>query len=67
MASKIYALYQGETNLADGTLAQIANKRNVKVRTLYFLLSPAYKKRKAKSKKPYLELVEIIDDEAGRM
>ncbi len=62
MAAKIYALYRGETNLMDGTLAQIAHKQNVKIRTLYYLLSPTYKRRKAKSKKPYLELVEIIDD-----
>lgn len=58
---KIYALYYGEENLMDGTLVQIAKRRNVKIRTLYFFLSKAYKRRSEKSKRPHLELVEIED------
>lgn len=42
---KIYALYKGEELLADGTLREISAKMGVKIRTLYFLSSPAYKKR----------------------
>ena len=69
MAAKIYALYKGERNLTDGTLAQIAHRQNVKIRTLYYMLSPTYKKRMAKRKGQSggcLELVEIVDDEGGR-
>ena len=63
MASKIYALYRGEINLMDGTLAEIARRKNVKISTLRYMLSQTYKRRKANAKGAYLELVEIIDAE----
>ena len=59
---KIYALYHGETNLMDGTLAEIAARRNCTMDTLRFMLRPVYKRRVEKASRLRLELVEIEDD-----
>ncbi|WP_302612752.1 hypothetical protein [uncultured Mitsuokella sp.] len=40
----IYALYKGEQNLADGTLAEISRKTG-KTNTLKWMTYPSYKKR----------------------
>ena len=67
MAAKIYALYRGDENLMDGTLAQIAAARGIKIETLRYMTSNVYKRRHEKAKHPRdcLELVEIVDDEMG--
>lgn len=41
----LYALYKGDKYLMDGTLRQIADRRGVKIETLWWMLSPAYRKR----------------------
>ena len=67
MAAKIYALYRGDENLMDGTLAQIAEARGIKIETLRYMASNVYKNRCERAKKPrdHFELVEIVDDEMG--
>lgn len=62
MAEKIYALYKGEMNLMDGTLAQIARARGVSVDTIRFMTRPIYQKRVLAAKRDILELVEIKED-----
>ena len=47
---KYYAMYKGDTYLYSGTKVQLANKRNVKIRTIDFLNTPTYKKRSINSK-----------------
>lgn len=42
---KIYALYRGEKFLAIGTKKELAKLLNVKVETISFYATPAYKKR----------------------
>ena len=42
---KIYALYRGEKFLAIGTKKELAELFNVKVETISFYGTPAYKKR----------------------
>lgn len=67
LKDRIYALYQGEHNLMDGTLEEICNKRGIKFSTAQFLLSPSYLKRFRNRKKredtEILELVRIDDVE----
>ena len=64
MAAKIYALYRGDENLMDGTLAQIAAARGIKIETLRYMTSNVYKRRHEKAKHPRdcLELVEIVEE-----
>ena len=42
---KIYVLYKGDEQLAEGTLDELAEKFNVKKKTLLFQQSPTYVKR----------------------
>lgn len=42
---KIYALYRGEKFIAIGTKKELAELLNVKVETISFYATPAYKKR----------------------
>ena len=46
---KEYALYKGEQCLAIGTIKEIAEKMQVKYRTIYFYTMPTYKRRCKKS------------------
>lgn len=55
---KKYALYKGDEYLFDGSLLQLAIKRNVKLRTMQFYLTPTYQKRRKNSKNAIV-LVEI--------
>ena len=55
---KEYALYKGEKCLAIGTIEEIAEIMNVKVKTIYFYTMPVYKKRCSKSANR-LTMVEI--------
>ena len=63
LKDRIYALYQGEQNLMDGTLEEICAKRGIKFSTANFMLSPSYAKRikirNHYSKTEILELVRI--------
>lgn len=43
--NRIYALYKGEQNLADGTLAEIARKTGKTYNALKWMTYPSYKKR----------------------
>lgn len=43
----IYALYKGEQNLADGTLAEISRKTGKTYNTLKWMTYPSYKKTPA--------------------
>ena len=47
---KEYAVYKGEECLAIGNIYQLAQKLNVKVKTIQFYTTPTYKKRCKKSK-----------------
>lgn len=42
---KEYALYKGDELLGIGTLKELAEKNGVKPSTIYFYISPSYKKR----------------------
>ena len=42
---KIYALYRGEKFIAIGTKKELAELLNVKVETISFYTTPAYRKR----------------------
>ncbi len=50
---KIYVLYRGEKFIAIGTKKELAELLNVKVETISFYATPAYKKRinEAKSRR----------------
>ena len=48
--TKIYAMYKGDECLAIGTLIQLSKVLNIKIETLYFYMSPTYKKRVKKGK-----------------
>ena len=43
--SRVYALYKGENLITIGTAEEIAKERGIKKDTVYFLASPANKKR----------------------
>jgi DNA-binding NarL/FixJ family response regulator len=45
MKRKIYALYKGETLLADGTVNEIAEKMGVKISTVRYYKTNAYQRR----------------------
>lgn len=60
---KQYALYRGDELLDFGTGKELAERRGIKYKNLLFLLSPAYKKRRANSKRNILILIRIEDDE----
>ena len=48
--TKIYAMYKGYECLAIGTLIQLSKQHGIKIETLYFYMSPTYKKRVKKGK-----------------
>ena len=56
-------MYKGDTNICDGTLAEIAARMSISQKTLSFYSSPSYARRaeKAKNPKPRLALV-LIDE-----
>ena len=47
--SKIYALYKGEEQIAEGTLDELVDKFKIKKKSLLFYQSPAHLKRMEKS------------------
>lgn len=48
--SKVYAMYKGEKCLGTGTVIQLSKILNIKIDTLYFYMTPSYKKRVKKGK-----------------
>lgn len=42
---KVYALYRGEENVCDGTLAEIAEHEGIKYETARYMTSPCYRRR----------------------
>lgn len=46
---RIYALYQGEEYIRDGTAAELAAELGVSENTIHFYASSAYKRRSEKS------------------
>lgn len=50
MKKKQYALYKGDNCMAIGTIEEIAQQTNVKVKTIRFYKTPTYKNRVKKSK-----------------
>ncbi|WP_411842201.1 hypothetical protein [Salinicoccus sp. HZC-1] len=59
-----YALYKGEDIICIGTTAEISDFQGVQEKTIKFYLTPTYKKRIEKRKKPrnYLVLERLEDD-----
>jgi hypothetical protein len=58
---RIYALYKGEQNLADGTLAEIAKKTGKTESYLRWMTYPSYQKRKTSGT---LQIVYIGEEKA---
>lgn len=48
MRTKIYAMYRGDENICDGTIAEIARRRHVQPATIRYYLMPAYQRKLAK-------------------
>ena len=44
-SKNVYALYHGDDFIDLGSKEYLANKLNVKIRTIDFYMTPAYKKR----------------------
>lgn len=42
---RIYALYHGDKNVCDGTLAEIAEHEGIKYETARYMTSPCYRRR----------------------
>ena len=55
---KIYALYKGNKQLAEGTLDELVKKYNVKKRTLLFYQTPTYCIKRNKGNRRVLVRVE---------
>lgn len=57
---KEYALYKGDECLAIGTIKEIAEKMDVKYRTIKFYTTPSYKRRcKRRKAKNFREMVKL--------
>ena len=55
---KIYALYKGDEQLAEGTLDELTKKFNVKKKTLLFYQSPVHSIKRNKGNRRVLVRVE---------
>lgn len=64
MSRHIYALYKGEQNLMDGTLAEIAQRTGKTYNTLKWMTYPSYKKRlqERSHRSGVLELVDLGEE-----
>lgn len=62
--SRIYALYKGEQNLADGTLEEIARKTGKTYKSLKWMTYPSHKRRIQQRihKVGVLELVDLGEE-----
>ena len=60
---KEYALYKGEELLAIGTKKELAEKFNVKEKTITYYMTPAHLKRNSKSHIGNYKVVIVLDQE----
>lgn len=60
MSRHIYALYKGEQNLMDGTLAEIAQRTGKTYNTLKWMTYPSYQKR-IRQKNHKIGILELVD------
>ena len=51
MMAKIYAMYKGDKCLATGSLVKLSKDLNISIQTLYFYLTPTYRKRVKEGKR----------------
>ncbi|HDR7893328.1 TPA: hypothetical protein QCY29_005849 [Bacillus toyonensis] len=58
---KIYALYKGESFIAEGTVSEINQETNKSIDFLRFMTAPAYERRCGDSKRR-LRMI-LLDDE----
>lgn len=56
-----YALYYGDNLIEIGTAEELAQLTNVKTNTIYFMTTPAYKKRRMKSKRDFKIVVKVSE------
>ena len=63
MKAKIYALYKGDTNICDGTLAQIAKQLNILPKSVAYYRTPAYSRKASKAKTPRPRRILVLIDE----
>ena len=56
---KIFGLYKGDKFIDVGTARELAERRNVKVRTIRYLITPAYAKKIKKRDNPDDALVAV--------
>lgn len=56
---KIFGLYKGDKFIDVGTARELAERRNVKVRTIRYLITPAYVKKIKKRDNPDDALVAV--------
>lgn len=59
--NKEYALYKGEELLAIGTKKELADKFNVKEKTITYYMTPAHLKRNSKSHIGNYKVVIVLD------
>lgn len=60
MSRHIYALYKGEQNLMDGTLAEIAVRTGKTNNTLKWMTYPSYQKR-VQQRSHKIGVLELVD------
>lgn len=60
--NKIYALYHGDDLILIGTLNELAERINVKPRTIFFYSTEAYKKRRKYNFDNCYVVIEVEDE-----
>lgn len=60
MSRHIYALYKGEQNLMDGTLAEIAQRTGKTYNMLKWMTYPSYRKR-VQQRSHKIGVLELVD------
>lgn len=59
LRERVYAVYEGDTNVMDGTLEEICAKRGIKYATARMMASESYRKRLS-SRGKYKSHIEFI-------
>ena len=59
--AKIYTLYKGDKFVSVGTKKEIANELNIKIETVTYYGTPAYKKRAKKNKTDKNNRYELVE------
>ena len=60
---KVDAIYKGDKFIDLGTMDELANKLNVKKRTIQFYAAPTYAKRNHKNNYVVIKVEDVDDDE----